>query len=215
MQVQNKSLSLFDYIGNPNNTNSGFEKAIAGQQSTIGSEIRDLQSDFSTAKVDDTLARLQNGDSSLSLQTLDNMLNFTMLSVSKDLQQTAADLGLVGDVDIQLVEGQWQVQGNQDERSVQQLQNYLDRNKGLQTKLSTINQLSEMVELGKSQQYAKQLQEADVSEPDIVNYLTQAREYLFSLDRFSLSAQNLSLASQGEAEQLFAQLKQTLGLSDK
>jgi hypothetical protein len=98
---------------------------------------------------------------------------------------------------------------------VQQLQNYLDRNKGLQTKLNTINQLSEMVELGKSQAFAKQLQEADISEPDVVTYLTQAREYLFSIDSFSLSSKNLTLTSQGEAENFFAEVKQTLGLSDK
>ena len=215
MQVHNKTLGLFDYIGNSNNTNSGFEKAIAAQQSNIGNEIRDLQSDFSAAKVDDTLARIQNADTSLNLQTLDNMLNFTLLAVSRDLQKTAAGLGIAGQVDILQVDGQWQVQGSKDERALHQLQNYLDRNKGLQTKLSTINQLSEMVELGKSQEYAKQLQEAGVSEPDVVNFLTQAREYLFGLDRFSLSSQNLSFASQGEAEQLFAQVKQTLGLSDK
>tara|TARA_R110000868_G_scaffold315066_1_gene575984 strand:- start:769 stop:1428 length:660 start_codon:yes stop_codon:yes gene_type:complete len=214
MQVQNSKLSLFDYIGNASNTDSGFEKAIAGQKSNLGNEIRSLQSDFSAEKVDDTLARLQNGDTSINLQTLGNMLDFTMLSVSKDLQQVAADLGIKDEVDIKFVDGQWQVQTSSDERSVQQLQNYLDRNKGLQTKLNTINQLSEMVELGKSQAFAKQLQEADISEPDVVTYLTQAREYLFSIDSFSLSSKNLTLTSQGEAENFFAEVKQTLGLSD-
>ena len=215
MQVQNNTLSLFDYIGNSSNTDSGFEKAIAGQKSNLGNEIRDLQSDFSAAKVDDTLARLQSGDSSLNLQTLDNMLNFTLLAVSKDLQQVAAELGIAGEVDIHQVDGQWQVKGSSDERAGQQLQNYLDRNKALQTKLNTINQLSEMVELGKSQAFAKQLQEADISEPDVVTYLTKAREYLFSIDSFSLSSKNLTLTSQGESENFFAEVKQTLGLSDK
>ncbi|WP_340680701.1 hypothetical protein [Paraglaciecola sp.] len=215
MQVQKNTLSLFDYIGNSSNTDADFEQAIARQKSNIGSEIRGLQSDFSAQKVDDTLERLQNGDTSLSLQTIDNMLNFNMISVSKDLQQMADDLGINSDVNITHVNGQWQVQGTTDgDRALQQLQTYLDRNKGLQTKLNTINQLSEMVELGKSQAFAKQLQEADISEPDVVTYLTKAREYLFSIDSFSLSNKHLSLTSQGEAENFFAEIKQTLGLSD-
>jgi hypothetical protein len=215
MQVQNNKLSLFDYIGNLSNTESGFEKAIAGQKSNLGNEIRGLQSDFSAQKVDDTLERLQNGDTSLSLQTIDNMLNFNMIAVSKDLQQMAADLGIEGDVKITHGDGQWQVKSATDgDRALQQLQTYLDRNKGLQTKLNTINQLSEMVELGKSQAFAKQLQEADISEPDVVTYLTKAREYLFSIDSFSLSNKHLTLTSQGEAENFFAEVKQTLGLSD-
>lgn len=215
MQVQNAALTLFDYIGNSAKADSAFDKAIAQQKNDIGTELRGLQKEISTGKVDETLDRLQSGDSSLNLQTLDNMLNFNMISVSEDLQQVAADLDINSEVDITQVDGQWQVQGAKDSRALEQLQSYLDRNKNLQSKLDTINKLSEMVELGKSQEFAKQLQEADISEPDVVTYLTQARDYLFSIDSFSLSSKKLSLLSQGEAENFFAEVKQTLGLSDK
>lgn len=215
MQVQNKSLSLFDYIANSNNTNSGFENAIARQKSDVANEIRTLQTDIAADKIDDTLARLQSGEGNLSMQTLDNMLNFNLISVSQDLQQVAAELGINNEVSVNQLDGLWQIQGAADDKALQQLQNYLDRNKGLQTKLDTINQLSEMVELGKSQELAKQLQEANVSEPDVVNYLTQARDYLFSIDSFTLSSKKLTLGSQGEAENFFAQVKKVLGVSDK
>lgn len=219
MQVEKSPLSLFNYIGNSSNTDTGFEKAIARQNSNIASEIRSLQSDISQENVDATLERLQNGDSSLSLQTIDNMLNFNLISVSKDLQQVANDLGINSEINLTQVDGKWQVQGltNDDDgnnKALQQLQNYLDRNKALQGKLDTINQLSEMLELGKSQEFAKQLQDADVSEPDVVTYLTKAREYLFSIDSFSLSSKHLTPTSQGEAENFFAEVKKTLGLSD-
>jgi hypothetical protein len=217
MQVQNKALSLFDFIGNANKADSSLEHAIAKQKAStnMANEIRELQSDISSDKVDDTLARLNNGDSNLSLQTIDNMLNFKMMSVSEDLQQVAADLGINSEVQISHIDGQWHVKGASDNnRSLQQLQNYLDRNAGLQSKLDTVNQLSEMVELGQSQEFAKQLQAADVSEPDIVTYLTQAREYLFSIDSFNLSSKKVSLVSRGEAQNFFVEVKQTLGLSE-
>lgn len=216
MQVPNAARSLFDYIGNSANADSAFDKAIARQKSDIGNELRGLQHDITNGNVDETLERLQSGDSSLNLQTLDNMLNFNMINVAKDLQQVATDLGINTEIEIKNVDGKWQVQNqlDPDNRAQQQLQNYLDRNKGLQTKLDTINKLSEMVELGKSQSFAKQLQEAEVSEPDVVTYLTQAREYLFSIDSFSLSSKKLSITSQGEAENFFAEVKTTLGLSE-
>lgn len=217
MQVQNSALTLFDYIGNSSNTDSAFDNAIALQKNDMQSQLTGLQNDISSGDVDDTLERLQNGESALSLQTLDNMLNFNMISVSKDLQQVAKDLGINNEVEIKNVDGQWQVQnqGDPDNKALGQLQSYLDRNESLQKKLDTINKLSEMVELGASQQYAKQLQEADISEPDVVTYLTQAREYLFSIDSFSLSSQQLSITSRGEADGFFEEVKNTLGLTDK
>lgn len=71
-----------------------------------------------------------------------------------------------------------------------------------------------MYELGLSQEYAKQLQQANVNKADVVNYLTQAREYLFSVDSFSLTQGGLLVNSQGEAQGVFTQVKDTLGLSD-
>jgi hypothetical protein len=160
------------------------------------------------------LTQLQSGESSLNLQTLDNMLNFNLLSVSKDLQQVVRDLGISEEIEIKQIDGQWQVQQTSQNKPLSQLQSYLERNNKLQKQLDTMNKLSELVELGASQQYAKQLQKADISEPDVVTYLTQAREYLFSIDSFSLSSKHLSLGSRGEAENFFAEVKQTLGLSD-
>jgi hypothetical protein len=144
------------------------------------------------------------------------MLNFNLLAVSKDLQQVAHDLGITNEVEIKQIDGQWQVQNQNDpqNRSLSQLQDYLERNNKLQKQLDNVNKLSELVELGASQQYAKQLQKADISEPDVVTYLTQAREYLFNIDSFSLSTTHLTLNSRGEAEPFFESVKQTLGLSD-
>jgi hypothetical protein len=216
MQIANSNLTLFDYITNSNKADSALQDAAIRQKFDVASDIRNLQQDIISGDIDTTLTQLQSGESSLNLQTLDNMLNFNLLAVSKDLQQVAHDLGITNEVEIKQIDGQWQVQNQNDpqDRSLSQLQDYLERNNKLQKQLDNVNKLSELVELGASQQYAKQLQKADISEPDVVTYLTQAREYLFSIDSFSLSTTHLTLNSRGEAEPFFENVKQTLGLSD-
>lgn len=216
MQVLDNKLSLFDYIANSSKADSVLENLAAKQKQNVANDIRTLQSDIVSGDMDTTLTKLQSGETSLNLQSLDNMLNFKMLAVTKDLQSVAAELGIKSAVDIKNIDGQWQVQGQTTpaNKALQQLQNYLDHNKKLQDKLDTLNKLSEMFELGTSQEYAKQLQEADISEADVITYLTQAREYLFSLDSFTLSSKTFDITSRGEAEVFFNEVKQTLGLSD-
>ncbi|WP_438863998.1 hypothetical protein [Neptunicella sp.] len=87
-------------------------------------------------------------------------------------------------------------------QALQRLQDYLDRNEGLQKKLDQLNAMSEFYEFGQTQQFAKQLQEADVPEADVVNFLTSSREYIQGLDSFSLSANGLDLTSRGESDAL-------------
>lgn len=214
MQIASSNLTLFDYITNSNKADSALQDAAVRQKFDVATDIRNLQQDIISGDIDITLTQLQSGESSLNLQTLDNMLNFNLLSVSKDLQQVVRDLGISEEIEIKQIDGQWQVQQTSQNKPLSQLQSYLERNNKLQKQLDTMNKLSELVELGASQQYAKQLQKADISEPDVVTYLTQAREYLFSIDSFSLSSKHLSLGSRGEAENFFAEVKQTLGLSD-
>jgi hypothetical protein len=216
MQVQNSGSTLFDYIGNRGKADSALEQSIASQGYNLAGEIRGVQSSLATGKVDDALARLQAGENGLNLQTLDNMLNFNLRPVAEDLTQTAQDLGLHLDVQIKQKDDKWQVVSAQDPqpKGLQQLQSYLDRNQGLQNKLNNLNSLSEFYELGQSQEHAKALQAADVHEDDVVTYLTQSREYLFGLDSFYLSDKGLSIASRGESEGLFTQVKETLGLSE-
>ena len=142
------------------------------------------------------------------------MLSFNLRPVTEDLTQAAKDLGLTFDVQLSQQDGQWQVSSDQnpDHKGLAQLQQYLDKNPKLQSKLNDLNALSEFYELGQSQEYAKELQSADVHEDDVVTYLTQSRDYLFSLDSFYLSDRGLSIASRGESEGLFEEVKKTLGL---
>lgn len=214
MQVQNSGLTLFDYIGNSSKADSALKQSITSQSYNLAGEIRGVQSNLAAGNLDDALARLQAGENGLNMQTLDNMLSFNLRPVTEDLTQVAKDLGINFDVQIRQQDAKWQVISEQDPqpKSLQQLQNYLDRNQGLQNKLNNINSLSEFYELGQTQEYAKVLQAADVHEDDVVTYLTQSREYLFGLDSFYISDKGLSVASRGGSDGLFEEVKKTLGL---
>ncbi|WP_339773568.1 hypothetical protein [uncultured Paraglaciecola sp.] len=214
MQIQQSALTLFDYIANPSASDSALQSAVSSQKNNIYAEITAVQSNLASGNIDDALQRLKSGENGINLQTLDNMLSFNLRPVAEDLTQTAKDLGLNFDVQLKQEEGKWQVISDQtpEHKGLAQLQQYLDKNTRLQSKLDDLNALSEFYELGQSQEYAKELQTADVHEDDVVTYLTQSREYLFSLDSFYLSDRGMSIASRGESEGLFEEVKKTLGL---
>ena len=214
MQIQQSALTLFDYIANPSASDSALQSAVSSQKNNIYAEINAVQSNLASGNIDDALQRLKSGENGINLQTLDNMLSFNLRPVAEDLTQTAKDLGLNFDVQLKHEEGKWQVISDQtpEHKGLAQLQQYLDKNTRLQSKLDDLNALSEFYELGQSQEYAKELQTADVHEDDVVTYLTQSREYLFSLDSFYLSDRGMSIASRGESEGLFEEVKKTLGL---
>jgi|GEM_PF-2851836 len=214
MQIQQSALTLFDYISNSTQSDNALQSAVSNQKNNIYAEITGVQSNLASGNIDDALARLKSGENGLNLLTLDNMLSFNLRPVTEDLTQAAKDLGLTFDVQLSQQDGQWQVSSDQnpDHKGLAQLQQYLDKNPKLQSKLNDLNALSEFYELGQSQEYAKELQSADVHEDDVVTYLTQSRDYLFSLDSFYLSDRGLSIASRGESEGLFEEVKKTLGL---
>ena len=217
MEIQQSKTSLFDYLNNSSDADAALQSVVDAQKNNISAGLSDVQSNLANGNIDDALERLKSGENGINLQTLDNMLSFNMRGVTEDLTDTAKSLGLTFDVKLTQEEGAWVVSSEHDpeHKGLAQLQQYLDRNPRLQSKLDDLNSLSEFYELGQSQEYAKQLQEADVHEDDVVTYLTQSRDYLFSLDSFYLSDAGLSIASRGESDGLFEQVKKTLGLSEE
>lgn len=109
MQIQNSVLSLFNYIDNRTHAETALKQAAKTQSYQLEYEIRGLQGDIAQGNVDQTLAYLQSGEKGLSLQTLDNLLNFTLRPISQDLQQVAEDLGIRDEVEIKNLDGKWQI----------------------------------------------------------------------------------------------------------
>jgi hypothetical protein len=217
MQIQQSMTSLFDYLNNASDADAALQSVVEAQKNNISTGLSDVQSNLATGNVDDALERLKSGENGINLQTLDNLMSFNMRGVTEDLTDRAKNLDLTFDVKLSQEDGSWVVSSEYDpeHKGLAQLQQYLDRNPKLQSKLDDLNALSEFYELGQSQEYAKELQEANVDEDEVVSYLTQSREHLFSMDSFYLSDAGLSIASRGESEGLFEQVKKSLGLSSE
>jgi hypothetical protein len=215
MQIQATGLTLFDYLADSDKADKALENAVTSQKNSIGSELSNIESSLQSGQIDDTLKRLQSGEGGISLQTLDNMIAFNLRPIQKDLADMASRLGIDETLDVKLIDGKWQIESDETTATTDQLQYYLDHNPGLTAKLDKLNGLSEFYELGQSQKYALQLKEAGLEEKQLVNYLTNSRESIFTIDSFQISSKDVQLLSRGEAARLFEQAKTDFGLSEE
>lgn len=212
MQIQTGS-TLFDYLDDPGKASQTLQKLAENQHKPVAQDLAGLQQDLDDNRLDYTLEKIESGESSISLQTLDNMIAFHSRPASEDLGEMAERLGIKGEVAISLVDGKWQVEGADAEGAdpaVVRLQQYLDANQDLQKRLDQLNRLSEFYEWGKTREYATELKTAGMGESQLVDYLKASREHLLGLDSFSLSSDGLSLQSRGQAESLYHQAREAL-----
>ena len=238
MQIQNYGVSLFDYMDSPEKGDEALQRLVDGQNATIsenniGSNLKGLSDTLKLGEVANPLALMESDLSSISLQTINNMIGYNLRPVADDLQQMAARLGITEEITIELQDDKWQVKGlnpeptdpaeevdenpttSQLDKNMQKLQDYLDRNQGLQNKLDQLNKLSEFYEFAQTQNNAAALKEADVGEESLVSFLSSSREYLYGLNSFSLSEDNFAITSRGAAELLYEQAKENFGVDDK
>ena len=154
MQIQPSKTSLFDYLNNTSDADAALQSVVDAQKNNIYAGLAEVENNLATGNVDDALERLKSGENGINLQTLDNMLSFNMRGVTEDLTDLAKDLGLTFDVKLAQEDGAWVVSSEHDpeHKGLAQLQQYLDRNPKLQSKLDDLNALSEFYELGQSQE---------------------------------------------------------------
>lgn len=216
MQIQASGLTLFDFLADPQQSESLLQDVAKSQKQHIGDDIDTLQDSLKGGRIDEALERLQSGEGGVNLQTLDNMIAFNMRPIANDLQQMASRLGIKQPVELKQVEDKWLVDGaGKNDRALQQLQNYIERNSALTDKLNKLNTLSEFYELGQTQEYARQLKDADVAEADVINYLVDSRKFIFELDNFQISEHGVTLASREQSLKLFEQAKTKFGLANE
>lgn len=219
MQIQS-GLSLMDYLNDPAKSQQALDRAVQAQKQNVVGELTELDTGLggmSDNEIDETLKKMEQGQSSVSLQSLDNMIAFHSKPVTTQLQDLAKRFGIETSTEIKLVEGKWQVAGADAEHAapeLQRLQQYLDADQGLQKRMDQLNRLSEFFEWGSTRDFAAQLKEAKVSETDVVSYLKQSRSHLMSMDSFTLSSSEVKLNSRGEAQHLFDAAKKLFGVSE-
>lgn len=219
MQIQS-GLSLMDYLNDPARSQQALDRAVQYQQQNVAGELTELDAgigQMSDGQIDETLKKIEEGQSSVSLKSLDNMIAFYMKPVAGQLQDLAERFGIKEQTQIKHIDGHWQVEGAEADDAapeLQRLQQYLDADQGLQKRMDQLNRLSEFYEWGLTRDNAAQLKEAKVADDDVVAYLKQGRSHLMGMDSFTLSTSELQLNSRGEAQHLYDAAKKLFGIAE-
>ncbi|WP_102795093.1 hypothetical protein [Bowmanella denitrificans] len=217
MQIQS-GLSLMDYLNDPAKSQEALDRAVQSQKQNLAKDLLEVDNSLDNAsdkQMDETLKKMEEGQTTVSLQSLDNMISFHMKPVAEQLQDLAKRFDVNQSVEIKLQDGKWQVEGadaEDAEPGLKRLQQYLDADQGLQKRMDQLNRLSEFYEWGNTREYAAQLKEAKVSQEDVVAFLKTSRTHIMGLDSFSVSSAEVSINSRGEALKLLEAAQKSLGV---
>ncbi|WP_414830532.1 hypothetical protein [Alteromonas sp. H39] len=199
--------SLLDYIGDPEKAKNTLSELASRPKGTeMASDIRSLTALQSDEGIEQTIEKIAAGDTSVSLNRVGNLLEHIKAKVFTDLQDVAGRLDISGEISFSRENGNWTVsQEGQTESSaaIDRLQQYLDKASDLNNKLSQINQLSEMVELGQAREYASTLKSQGAEDSQIVTYLTDTRARIFAEDKLMLSQQDVVAKSEGVSTRFY------------
>ena len=207
MYVSNQT-TLFDYINNPEAAKNTLDNlAHMPSKAQAAQDIRSLGEAHSDAGIQETLDKIDAGDTSVSLSTIGNMLEHYKSKVSADLQDIAGNL----DAPLTLTKqnDRWMLalpEGQTDAKALSRIQQYIDKDHRLTDTLSQINQLAEMHELGTARTYADTLKSSGVDDDDIVTFLSNTREQIFSEDSLQFVDGKLAANSENMAKSAYESL---------
>ena len=199
--------SLLDYIGDPEKSkNTLSELASRPRGAEMASDIRSLTTLQSEEGIEKSIEKIAAGDTSVSLTGIGNFLEHMKQKVFTDLHDVAGRLDISGEVLLKRENGNWVAsQEGQTEPSaaLDRLQQYLDKSSVLNDRLSQINQLSEMYELGQAREYASTLKTQGAEDNHIVSYLADTRKRIFEEDKLTLSQQGVAAKSEGMSTRFY------------
>ncbi|GGW83422.1 hypothetical protein [Alteromonas halophila] len=204
MIISNQT-SLLDYLNNPESAqNTLSELANSPGKAQLAQETKALTEPASEAGIQDMLEKIEAGDSSVSLTTIGNMLEHYKSKVSADLQDIAANLN--APVAFERQDDRWvvtQPEGQREDKTLSRMQQYLDKDTRLTQRLSQINQLAEMHELGQAREHANTLKAQGVEDDAIVDFLSNARQQIFAEDSLTFTGNTLTANAEQTAQTLF------------
>ena len=206
MEIANKALSLFDFIGNHNKSNSLLEELGKGQREDIIGGIRVLESGVAAGNFEDTLKLLEKGEIDIDLTTVENYFQFNQNKLDKELAQLTKNFSLGAGTHITLQDGMLVVADTSE--NGQALQHYLDKDKRLNNLIEQTGKLSQFVEWGQAKQQAAVYKSNDVTEEELVDFLKNARKVVTEDNHLILLEKGSGFSSQGHTQALVEQLSE-------
>ncbi|MEP0357045.1 hypothetical protein [Paraglaciecola sp.] len=200
MEITNNALSLFNYIGNSNNSSGSLESLANNARKEISHGIGVLESGLNTGAFEETFELIENGEIDVDLNHVENYYQFNQQKLDREVTQLATSFDLGSEVVVSLTDGELVVEGDSD--NIEALQHYLDKDTRLNALIQQTAKLSEFVEWGEAKNQAAEYKENGMSEESIVAFLQDARSVMNHDNKFVLADIGSTFYSRGHTQSL-------------
>ena len=125
MEINNKPLSLFNYIADYNKSSDVLQSLAKANNKDISGGLDVLESGLNKGQFEDTLKRLEKGEIDINLNLVDNYHQFNQQKLNREISQLAKNFELSSEVAVTLQDGKLVVEG--ETKNAKTLQQYLDK----------------------------------------------------------------------------------------
>lgn len=200
MEINSKSLSLFDYIGNNNQANTVLEGIAKNYNKNVTGGLDTLESGLNKGQFEDTFKLMEKGEIDIDLNHVENYYQFNKSKLDREVAQLSESFDLKTKIDVALQDGILIVNGDSD--NAKALQQYFDKDTRLTNLIQQTSKLSKFVEWGHARQQAAEFKANDMPEEQLVGFLKDARTVVTQNNQFSFSESGSAYASKGHTQYL-------------
>jgi hypothetical protein len=195
MEINNKPLSLFNYINGNNKSNEVLQSLAKSNDRDVGAGLNVLENGLNKGQFEETLKLLEKGEIDIDLKLVGNYQQFNQQELDREISQLAKNFDLSPEVTATLQENKLVLRG--DGNNVKALQQYFDKDIRLNTLVQQTGKLSQFVEWGEAKQQAAQFKSEDMPEGQLLNFLKDARSVVTQNNQFIMSEKGSAFSSQG------------------
>jgi hypothetical protein len=206
MEINNKALSLFNYIGDNNKSNDVLQTLAKSNNKDIGGGLDVLENGLKKGQFEETLKLLEKGEIDIDLNLVGNYFEFNQQKLDREITQLAKNFDLSSEITVTLQDGKLVVDG--DPNNAKALQQYLDKDIRLNKLVQQTGKLSQFVEWGEAKQQAAQYKSDDMPEEQLVDFLKDARLVVTQNNQFIMSEKGSGFYSQGHTQYLTDNISQ-------
>ncbi|MEP1383882.1 MAG: hypothetical protein ABJK64_08795 [Paraglaciecola sp.] len=206
MEITNNALSLFNYIGNNNNSYESLDSLASNAQKEISNGIGVLESGLNTGAFEETFELIENGEIDIDLNHVENYYQFNQQKLNREVAQLAESFDLGTEIGVTVTDGELVVEGDSD--NAKALQQYLDKDTRLNALIQQTAKLSEFVEWGEAKNQAAEYKENGMSEESIVAFLQDARSVMNHDNKFVLADIGSTFYSRGYTQSLIDKISE-------
>jgi hypothetical protein len=134
MEINNKPLSLFNYIADYNKSSDVLQSLAKTNNKDISGGLDVLESGLNKRQFEETLKRLEKGEIDIDLNLVDNYYQLNQQKPDREISQLAKNFELSSEVAVTLQDGKLVAEG--ETKNAKTLQQYFDKD----TRLNSLGQ---------------------------------------------------------------------------